>query len=260
MNRFLNIIYMISIFLLFVSCSRGVLIVDPYWAAMMKMQGENPKVIAKNARLSYFELSGRTEEDIRNMLLLITRLKRKGQWVILSPWMEKFISDLNKERFRIGLLNMQGIPVLPISGIYQAKVSRTQVLESLLRPLDKENAQVILFYNSADDFYTFTQNIQNENNLFPIYVGNQEDVQRIEQTARTILALRDIKAMFILAEPYNYALWLELEDYIDHVEKIYSSGVHPENDKFYLFNDNVGAQIHAILSDEDLNVQAQLKK
>ena len=251
---------MISIFPLLASCGRGALIVDPYWAAMMKMQGENPKVIAKNAGLSYFELSGRTEEDIRNMLLLITRLQRKGQWVILSPWMEKFISDLNKEHFQIGLLNMQGIPVLPISGIRQAKVSRAQVLESLLRPLDAENAQVILFYNSADDFYTFTENIRDKDNLFPVYVGNQEDVRRIEQTAQTILALRNIKAMFILAEPYNYALWLELEEYAEHVDKIYSGGVRPQNDKFYLFNDNVGAQIQAILSDEDLNVQAQLKK
>ncbi len=260
MSKLLPIVLWI-IFPLLISCNKGALIADPYWVALMKMQGENPKVIAKNANLAYFEISGNTEEDIRNRLLLITKLHRKGQWLILSPWMQKFIPDLDKEHFHIGVLNMQALPVLPAQeGIRQTRILRTQILEHLLETLNQENAQIILLYNSLDDFNIFTQNIKDKDNLFAIYVGSQEEVQHVEQNARTILSLRDIKAMFILAEPYNYALWLQLENDVEGVEKIYSSGVRAENKKFYLLNDNVNAQIQALLYSGDLDVQAQLKK
>lgn len=243
--------------LLTLGCTRGALIVDPYWEAVVQEQGHSPKRIAQEMGLSYYVINGYTDEAIRENLEKFLATVPQKNWLIFSPWLREFIPEI-KGNYRLGLLGMQGLPAANFPDVREVQVSRTVVLQEIIKRILKEDLRVAVLFNKREDLDIFTSKMEIGDNLFTVFVGSDVDLDRVKKNAETLLVLRDIEAMFILSEPYNFAVWQRLKNYTNKNTIVYSTGVSERRARFYLIDDNVHEQIRVILTGGDLLVEARL--
>lgn len=248
----------VGIMFLTLGCTRGALVMDPYWQAILRNHGEDPAVIAKNMGFSYHVVSGFSDEDLRESVERIAAATPKSKWVILSPWLRNFATELNTKEHRVGLLTMQGLPPSGFSDVTEVYIFRDQILTKIVSKIAEQEGQVLLLYNKKEDFDIFLKYFETGDDLFTIFVGDSNDVQRVNEDARTILALRNIEAVFILAEPYNFELWQVLRHQTTRVKEIYSTGVWNGIEGFYVLEDNFSDQLRSITGKTEFFVQARL--